>query len=87
MAISLLAMLLAGAPLWASLDEGAVTVPVTVWIYDGVGVSVDDITAARAAADAIFRRAGIAPVWFECRFVEGRWQGASDDEGTPAHGP
>jgi hypothetical protein len=49
-----------------------------VWIYDGFGVKVDDITAARAAADAIFREAGIAPVWLHCGLVEGKWQGPSD---------
>ena len=49
-AIALMATLLAGAPVWASLDESTTRVPVTVWIYDGFGVTVDDMTAARAEA-------------------------------------
>jgi len=78
MLIALMAMLLAGGPVWASVHEGTARVPVTVWIYDGVGVSVDDITAARAEADTILREAGIAPAWFNCALVEGKWWGASD---------
>lgn len=77
-AIALMAMMLAGAPVWASLDESAATVPVTVLIYDGFGVRADDIMAARAEADAIFRTAGIAPVWFQCGLVESKWQDPSD---------
>lgn len=77
-AIALMATLLAGAPVWASLDESTTRVPVTVWIYDGFGVTVDDMTAARAEADAILRKAGIAPVWLHCGLVGGKWQGAND---------
>jgi len=77
MAIALIAML-AGAPAWASLDESTARVPVTVWIYDGFGVTVDDITAARAEADAIFWKAGIAPVWFHCGLVDGKWPRPND---------
>jgi hypothetical protein len=78
MAIALMAMLLVGAPVWASPDTSTARVPVTVLIYDNFGVSVDDISAARAEADAIFRDAGIAPVWFHCGLVEGPWQGPID---------
>lgn len=78
MAIALIALLLAGAPEWVSMDESTARVPVTVWIYDGFGVTVDDITAARDEADVILRKAGIAPVWFHCGLVEGKWQGPND---------
>jgi hypothetical protein len=78
MAIALMAMLLGSAPVWASMHESTARVPVTVWIYDGFGVSDDDLTAARAAADTILREAGIAPVWFNCALVEGKWWGSSD---------
>jgi len=78
MAIVLFAALLAGAPVWVSPDESTARVPLTVLIYDGFGVRVDDISAARAEADAIFRAAGIAPVWFYCGFVEGKWQDPND---------
>jgi hypothetical protein len=79
MAIALMAMLLAGGPVWAgSLGENPAKVPVTVWIYDGFGVTADDITAARAEVDTILREAGIAPSWFHCALVEGRWQGPDD---------
>jgi hypothetical protein len=77
-AVALLAMLLAGAPVWASLDESKARVPLTVLIYDSFGVGVDDISAARAEADAIFRAAGIAPVWFHCGLVEGKSQDPGD---------
>jgi hypothetical protein len=77
MAIALIAML-AGAPAWASVDESTAGVPVNVWIYDGFGVTLDDITAARAEADAILRRAGIAPVWFHCGLVDRNWQDPRD---------
>jgi hypothetical protein len=77
-AIALMAMLLAGAPVWASLDESTARVPLAVLIYDGFGVTADDIIAARAEADAIFRKAGIAPVWFDCGLVEARWQDPTD---------
>lgn len=79
MAIALMTMLLAGAPVWvASLDESPARAPVTVWIYDGFGVTVDDITAARAEANTILREAGIAPVWVHCALVEGKWRDSSD---------
>ena len=78
MTIALMAMLLAGAPVWAPLDESTARVPVTVWIYDGFGVWTDDIAAARAEADAIFRKAGIAPIWFDCGPVEGKWPDPDD---------
>jgi hypothetical protein len=78
MAITLMAMLLAGAPVWASLDGSTARVPLTVLIYDGFGVTVDDISAARAEADAIFRVAGIAPIWFHCGLVESKRQDPSD---------
>jgi hypothetical protein len=77
-AIALMTMLQAGAPVWASPDESTARVPLTVLIYDDFGVSVDDISAARAEADAIFRGAGIAPVWFHCGLVESKWQDRSD---------
>ena len=78
MAVALMAMLLTGAPAWVSLDKGTARVPLTVLIYDGFGVTVDDISAARAEADAIFRPAGIAPVWFHCGLVESTWQDPDD---------
>jgi hypothetical protein len=77
-AIALMAMMLAGAPVWASPDESTARVPLTVLIYDGFSVGADDIMAARAEADAIFRAAGIAPVWFHCGLVEGKSQDPSD---------
>lgn len=77
-AIALMAMLLAGAPVWASPGESTARVPMTVLLYDGFGVTVDDISAARAEADAIFRAAGIAPIWFHCGLVERKWQDPSD---------
>ena len=88
MAFALMATLLAGAPVWASLDESTARVPVTVWIYDGFGVGIDDIAAARAEADEIFRRAGIAPIWFDCGPVEGGWQDPNDrcKSGVGPHG-
>ena len=78
MAIALMAMQLAGALVWASLDESTPRVPVTVWIDDSFGVSADDIKAARAEAEAIFRQAGIAPVWFHCGLADGKWPDSSD---------
>src|SRR6185436_11154646 len=77
-AVALMAMLLASAPAWASLDPSTSGVPVRVWISDSFGVSDDDIVAARAEADAIFREAGIEPVWFYCGLVDGTWQDSSD---------
>ena len=71
MVIALVALLLAGTPAWASPGRSTARVPVTVRIYDGFGVTVGDITAARAEADGIFRAAGIAPVWFHCGIGEG----------------
>ena len=76
MAIALVAMLLAGAPV--SLDKSSARVPLTVLIYDGFGVSRDDISAARAEADAILRHAGIAPVWFHCGPPEREQQNSGD---------
>jgi hypothetical protein len=78
MPIALMAMLLAGTPVWAPLNESTARVPLTVLIYDGFGVGADDLGAARAEADAIFRAAGIAPVWFHCGLVKGKWQDPSD---------
>ncbi len=76
--IALMTMMLAGAPVWASQDESPARVPMTVLIYDGFGVAADDIMAARAEADAIFREAGIAPDWFHCGLGEGQRHGPSD---------
>jgi len=76
-AIALIAML-AGAPAWASPADTTARVPVTVLIYDGFGLTGDDITAARAQADAILREAGIAPVWLYCELAEGHGQSPGD---------
>jgi len=84
--IALMAMLLVGAPAWASPDDNTARVPVTVLLYDGFGVTVDDITAACAQAGAIFREAGIAPVWLRCGPVEGQSQ-SQRDRCTPGGRP
>ena len=78
MAIALMAMLLAGTPGWPPLNESTARVPLTVLIDDGFGVGADDLGAARAEADAIFRAAGIAPVWLHCGLVKGKRQDPSD---------
>jgi len=78
MAIALMAMLLAGTPVWPPLNETTARVPLTVLIDDGFGVGADDLGAARAEADAIFRAAGIAPVWLHCGLVKGKRQDPSD---------
>jgi hypothetical protein len=78
MTIALMAVLLAGAPRSAPLDESTARAPLTVLIYDGFGVSKDDISAARAEADAILRHAGIAPVWFHCGRPEREQQDSGD---------
>lgn len=33
---------------------------------------------AMQLADAIFRQAGIAPVWFHCGLADGKWPDSSD---------
>jgi hypothetical protein len=62
----MLAMLLAGGSATAASTENPAGASVRVWISDSVGVSTDDVATAQAAADAILREAGIAPVWLQC---------------------
>jgi hypothetical protein len=76
-AIALVALLLGGGSgRAASLKERTGKALVTVRIYDGFGLPVDDITAARAEADRILREAGIEPVWLHCSAVAEQWRGS-----------